>query len=165
LVGAHGRVSLKRVDTLALSMRLPRLPKGTRWGTFPTTADTGLWARSSTVDGLLSGLGTGLFAVMTDLRKVRPHEVRRMKVHGRDLSGIAVSLLSELIVLEESERFVARRVVVRTAAGPPTSLDANVYGETWDGERHDRRKEVKAVTLHRLRVERRPPSARVILDI
>jgi SHS2 domain-containing protein len=165
LVGADGRVSLKRVDTLARSMRLPRLPKGTRWGTFPTTADTGLWARSSTVDGLLSGLGTGLFAVMTDLRKVRPREVRRLRVRGPDLPGIAVSLLSELIVLEETEQFVARRVVVRTPADLSTSLEAEAYGEPWDSERHERRKEVKAVTLHRLRVERRPPSARVILDI
>jgi SHS2 domain-containing protein len=165
LVGAHGRASLKPVDTLARSMRLPRLPRGTRWGTFPTTADTGLWARSGTVDGLLSGLGTGLFAVMTDLRKVRPREARHVTVRGPDLPGVAVALLSELIVLEETERFVARRVIVRTVRGSSISLDATVYGETWDAGRHDRRKEVKAVTLHRLRVERRPPTARVILDI
>jgi SHS2 domain-containing protein len=146
-------------------MRLPRLPKGTVWGTFPTTADTGLWARSATVDGLLGGLGTGLFAVMTDLRKVRPREVRTVRARGSDLGGVAVALLSELIVLEETEGFVARRVVARTSKVPPLSVEARAYGEPWDSGRHDRRKEVKAVTLHQLRVTRRPPSARVILDI
>lgn len=146
-------------------MRLPPLPPGTRWGTFPTTADTGLWARSSTLDGLLSGLGTGLFAVMTDLRKVRPAERRTVRARGPDVSGLAVALLSELIVLEQTEGFVARRVVARSRGKPTSVADAEVYGEPWAPQRHDRNKEVKAVTLHQLRVAVDPPSARVILDI
>lgn len=146
-------------------MRLPRLPAGTRWGTFPTTADTGLWARSPTLDGLLSGLGTGLFAVMTDLRRIRPNERREVRARARDGPGLAVALLSELIVLEQTEEFVARRVIVRSQWRPTPSLVADVYGERWDQDRHDRRKEVKAVTLHRLEVTLDPPTARVILDI
>ncbi|MCI4332461.1 MAG: archease [Thermoplasmata archaeon] len=146
-------------------MRLPRLPAGTRWGTFPTTADTGLWARSPTLDGLLSGLGTGLFAVMTDLRRIRPTERREVRARARDIPGLAVGLLSELIVLEQTEEFVARRVMVRSRVRPSPSLVAEVYGERWSQERHDRRKEVKAVTLHRLEVTLDPPVARVILDI
>ena len=146
-------------------MQLPPLPTGTRWGTFPTTADTGLWARSPTLDGLLSGLGTGLFSVMTDLRQVRPAEVRSVRANSPDVAGLAVALLSELIVLEQTEGFVARRVIVRARVRPTPSLAADVYGEPWAPERHDRRKEVKAVTLHRLRVSLDPPSARVILDI
>ncbi|MCI4325892.1 MAG: archease [Thermoplasmata archaeon] len=146
-------------------MRLPPLPAGTRWGTFPTTADTGLWARSRSVDGLLGGLGTGLFAVMTDLRQIRAKEVRTVRAHAPDLAGLVVALLSELIVLEQTEGFVARRVVVRATDRPSPSLEASVYGEPWDQDRHDRRKEVKAVTMHQLRVTQHPPTARVILDI
>jgi SHS2 domain-containing protein len=146
-------------------MRVPRLPEGTCWGTFPTTADTGLWARSSTLPGLFGGLGTGLFAVMTDLRGVRAREVRTVSARGPDLPGLAVSLLSELIVLEQTEGFVARRVVAGLRTRPTPALDADVYGEPWDPDRHDRRKEVKAVTLHRLRFMERPARARVILDI
>jgi SHS2 domain-containing protein len=164
LDAATGHASLKPVDTLAAAMRLPPLPAGTRWGTFPTTADTGLWARSRTVDGLLGGLGTGLFAVMTDLRHVRVREVRPLRAKAADLPGLVVALLSELIVVEQTEGFVARRVTVRTA-NHGTSAEANAYGEPWDQARHDRRKEVKAVTLHQLRVTLHPPSARVILDI
>ncbi|MCI4322379.1 MAG: archease [Thermoplasmata archaeon] len=145
-------------------MRIPPLPPGTRWGSFPTTADTGLWARSSSLDGLFGGLGTGLFAAMTDLRKVTPRQVRPVRARGSGVSGLVVAFLSELIVLEDSERFVARRVVAHVSGGN-RSVAARAYGEPWDAARHERRKEVKAVTMHRLRVSVAPPRARVILDI
>ncbi|HKV90361.1 MAG TPA: archease [Thermoplasmata archaeon] len=145
-------------------MRVPPLPAGTRWGSFPTTADTGLWARSSTVDGLFDGLGTGLFAVMTDLRRIRPLEVREVRVRAGGADELAVRFLSELIGLEDGERFVARRVATHVR-GRATSVTADVFGEPWDAERHLRRKEVKAVTMHRLAVSLDPPRAKVILDI
>jgi SHS2 domain-containing protein len=145
-------------------VRIPPLPPETHWGSFPTTADTGLWARSSSLDGLFGGLGTGLFAAMTDLRKVTPREVRSVRASGSTVSGLVVAFLSELILLEDSERFVARRVVAHVARGN-RSVAARAYGEPWDPARHERRKEVKAVTMHRLRVSASPPRARVILDI
>ncbi|MCI4326645.1 MAG: archease [Thermoplasmata archaeon] len=146
-------------------MRLPSLPAGTRWGNFPTTADTGVWARSTTVNGLFGALGTGMFAVMTDLRRVVPRERREVRATGSDPNSLVVAFLSELIVLEDTERFVARRVVAQVRLGPAPSVTGTAYGEPWDPERHLRRKEVKAVTLHGLDVRRNPPSARVILDI
>jgi SHS2 domain-containing protein len=146
-------------------VRLPPLPAGTRWGNFPTTADTGIWGRSTTVNGLFGGLGTGLFAVMTDLRRVRPREVREVRASGTDASGLLVAFLSELIALEDTERFVARRVVARVHLGRASSVTGRLFGEPWDPRRHLRRKEVKAVTLHGLAVRLRPARARVILDI
>ena len=52
-----------------------------------------------------------------------------------------------------------------SSASPPSAILATVKGERLDEARHVRRKEVKAVTLHRLSVELDPPSARAILDI
>jgi SHS2 domain-containing protein len=141
-----------------------RVAAGTRWGTFPTTADMGLWARSTTPDGLFSGLGMGLFAVMTDLRRVRPREVRTVRARAPDPARLAVAYLSELVLLEDSERFVGRRVGARLNSSH-TSVEAEVRGEPWDTERHPRKIDVKAVTLHGLAVSFDPPSARVILDI
>jgi SHS2 domain-containing protein len=145
-------------------MGRPALAARTRWGTFPTTADMGLWARSSTAEGLFSGLGTGLFAVMTDLRRVRPREVRTVRASAPDPPRLAVAFLSQLILLEDSEQFVGRRVEARLDRDR-TTVEAEVRGEPWDGERHSRKIDVKAVTLHGLAVSLDPPSARVILDI
>jgi SHS2 domain-containing protein len=146
-------------------MELPPFPSGTRWGSFPTTADTGVWGRSSTLDGLFGALGTAMFAVMTDLRAVVPTEVRHVRATGPDVNGLLVAFLSDLITMEDTERFVARRVAARVSLGNAPAATGDAYGEPWDPARHVRRKEVKAVTLHELKVETRPPSARVILDI
>ncbi|HXQ48218.1 MAG TPA: archease, partial [Thermoplasmata archaeon] len=55
---------------------------------FPTTADVGLAASAPTVSGLFEALGVGLFALMTDLRKVRPVEERAVSASAQDPEGL-----------------------------------------------------------------------------
>ena len=132
---------------------------------FATTADVGLWATAATPSELFEALGIGLFALMTDLRKVRPIEQRLVSASGTDPSWLVVAFLNALLLLEESEGFLARSVTARTVGSPPTAVLATVSGERVDPSRHSRRIEVKAATFHRLAVAFDPPRARVILDI
>jgi SHS2 domain-containing protein len=136
-----------------------------RHGSFPTTADVGIWARASTPSALFEGLGLALFGIMTDLRKVRPAETRNVTASGADLPSLVVAYLTELLLLEQDDGFVGRKITARLVGDPPSAVLATVEGERLDEARHVRRKEVKAVTLHRLSVELDPPSARAILDI
>ncbi|MCI4348921.1 MAG: archease [Thermoplasmata archaeon] len=136
-----------------------------RYGSFPTTADVGLWARADTASDLFGALGTGLYALMTDLRRIRPAEQRTVRASAPDPSSLVVAFLTELLLLEQTEGFVGREVHATTLGSPPTSVRADVNGETLDAARHARRKEIKAVTLHRLEIGFDPPRARVILDI
>ncbi|HEV2519727.1 MAG TPA: archease [Thermoplasmata archaeon] len=136
-----------------------------RHGSFPTTADVGIWARAPTPSGLFEGLGQALYGVMTDLRRVRPVATRTVSASGSDLAGLVVAFLTELLLLEQDDGFVGRRLAARTVGDPPTAVRATVSGETIDAARHVRRKEVKAITFHRLEVDLDPPRARVILDI
>ncbi|MGI0130666.1 MAG: archease [Thermoplasmata archaeon] len=136
-----------------------------RHGSFPTTADVGIWATAPTPSALFEGLGQALFAVMTDLRKVRPRESRNVEASGEDLTSLVVAYLGALLLLEQDDGFVGRSIHARTLGDPPTAVLATVNGERLDPARHVLRKEVKAVTLHQLSVGLNPPSARVILDI
>ncbi len=136
-----------------------------RWGSFPTTADVGIWARAPTAAGLLEGLGLALFARMTDLRRVRPREPRSVSAHGTDGPALVVAYLTELLDLEEEDGFLARRILVHPVGTPPTSLLAEAWGEPFDPDRHPRKMEVKAVTFHRLVFDPQRGRARVILDI
>ena len=136
-----------------------------RYGSFPTTADEGIWASAPSPSALFEALGKALFAVMTDLRKVRPKETRTVSASGSDLGELVVDYLTELLLLEQDDGFVGRAIEARTVGDPPTAVLATVTGEPLDEARHVRRKEVKAVTFHRLEVSLDPPRARVILDI
>ncbi len=125
----------------------------------------GVWASGASESELLEALGLGLFALMTDRRRVRAREERSVRASGDDLPALVVSFLSELLLLEETDGFLVRDVRVRTEGRPPTSLVATVAGERFDPARHTSRTEVKAVTFHGLVFDPVRGRARVIVDI
>jgi SHS2 domain-containing protein len=136
-----------------------------RWGNFPTTADVGIWARADSTSELFEALGLGLFALMTDLRKVRPTEERAVQASGPDPAGLVVNFLTELITLQAVEGFLVREIRCRPVGTPPTALLAQVRGEPFDPSRHSQHFEVKAATYHELQLDLERHRARVIVDI
>ncbi len=136
-----------------------------RWGSFPTTADVGIWARGETAAELLEALGLGLYALMTDLRSVRPREERAVSASGEDAVSLVVAYLTELLLLKETDGFIGREIRVRPIGDPPTALVASVAGEPFDPARHAARADVKAITLHELVFDPTRHRARVIVDI
>jgi len=136
-----------------------------RWGSFPTTADVGIWATGPSGGALLEALGLGLYALMTDLRKVRRSEERAVSASADDPAELVVAFLTQLIVLEQTDGFVGRDIRARPVGDPPTAVLASVSGERFDPDRHTFRTEVKAVTLHGLVFDPERGRARVIVDI
>lgn len=102
---------------------------------------------------------------MTDLRKVQRKEERAVSASGNDATELVVAFLTELIVLEQTDGFLARDIRARPLGNPPTAIVASVSGERFDPERHSVRTEVKAVTLHGLVFDPDRGRARVIVDI
>jgi SHS2 domain-containing protein len=144
---------------------LSRIASRRRYGSFPTTADVGIWARGSTAAQLFEGLGLALFARMTDLRQVRPREERTVTASGPDPPALAVAYLTQLLNLQQADSFIGRSIRARPVGSPPTSVLATVAGEPFDPARHKSKVEVKAVTMHRLEIDLARGRARVILDI
>src|SRR4029077_12617725 len=133
-----------------------------RHGSFPTTADMGLWARGPDAASLYEGLALALFGAMTDLRKVRRTDRRPLRPPGTEPTGLAVRFLSDLLTLFHTDGFVARSVAVRVRAA---GVEAELWGEPFDPGRHSRRVEIKAVTYHAANVDARRGTARVVVDI
>ncbi len=136
-----------------------------RWGTFPTTADIGVWARGPDAASLLEGLGLALYAILVEPKGVRPRETRTVRARGADPAELTVAFLTELLLLQETEGFLGRRISATTSGTPVTSVVARVEGERFDPERHRSRTEVKAITYHDLRFDPAAGSARVIVDL
>ncbi len=136
-----------------------------RWGSFPTTADVGIWARGATVESLFEALGLGLFALMTDLRRVRRRTRRRIRATGHDPVALVVDYLTRLLLLAEIDGVVARAITVERAGRRPRVIRATVEGEPFDPRRHRPKIEVKAITRHALEIDLARGRARVIVDI
>ncbi|HTT34981.1 MAG TPA: archease [Thermoplasmata archaeon] len=135
-----------------------------RWGSFPTTADVGIFARAGSAAGLLEGLGHALFGQFTDLRRVRPTERRAVEASGADLPATTVAFLEALLLLEQDDGFIGRTIAV-AVSDRGRHVRATVRGEPFDASRHRPGIEVKAVTYHRIEVDPVRGRARVILDI
>lgn len=140
-------------------------PTAVRYGTFPTTADVGIWATAESPSELFAALGRALFSLTTDLRKVRLREERAVAASAPDPAALAVAFLGELIVLHDTEHFLAREMEVKLVGSPPTAALATVRGERFDPSRHSEKVQVKAATLHNLEVDLVRGRARVIVDI
>jgi SHS2 domain-containing protein len=125
----------------------------------------GIWATGATSTELFEALGLGLFALMTDLRRVRPTEERAVSASGSDPTALVVAFLTELLLLQQRDGFIARSIEARTIGSPPTALVASARGERFDPGRHTSGIEVKAVTFHELAIDLEHGRARVIVDI
>ncbi|MGI0130242.1 MAG: archease, partial [Thermoplasmata archaeon] len=90
---------------------------------------------------------------------------RAVSASGTDSTSLVVAYLSELLLLEQTEGFLAREIRARPVGDPPTAIVASVLGERFDLTRHRRRTEVKAVTWHDLTLDLASGRARVIVDI
>jgi len=84
---------------------------------------------------------------------------------GTDPEALVVAYLSQLLLLQQTEGFLAREIRAHPVGDPPTAIVASVAGETFDPGRHSAGTEVKAVTLHGLEVDLARGRARVIVDI
>lgn len=140
-------------------------PTIARHGSFPTTADMGLWARGPSPESLHEGLGLALFGAMTDLRTVRAREARSFARRADDPVALAVGFLSELLSEFHESGFLIRRLTVRLSRRGGLRLTARALGEPFDARRHPRKIEVKAITWHAARVDPARGRARVVVDI
>ena len=129
------------------------------------TGDVGIVVRAARLELLFARAAWGLFHVIADVEAVRPAEGRRLAVEAGDRGALLRQWLTELNYLHLVEhRLFCRFDVTALADG---RLEAIVYGEPIDPDRHTVYTEVKAVTFHGLDVSQTPEGwrAQVIFDM
>jgi SHS2 domain-containing protein len=132
-------------------------------------ADVAFEAWADTLEGMFLAAADATVNVMVaDLDTIMERETRMVSAEEADLDMLLFQLLQELIFLKDAERLLlrVRNLEIRRVEGQ-YRLKALAYGEELDHDRHDLVVDVKAVTLHRFRVESttRGWEATVVLDI
>jgi len=125
------------------------------WGATPE--ETFLAAADATLNTMVEEIGT-----------VAPLERRVFSLAAESLDLLLFELLQELVYHKDAERLLLRVRDLRIEeTGSGYRLHANAIGETIDRGRHPLLADVKAVTLHRLSVEKTPSGWRavVVLDV
>jgi SHS2 domain-containing protein len=133
------------------------------------TADVGFRATGATLEECFTAAGDATLEVMlANPDSLQPHTRRPLHVEGDCIELALLKLLEELIYYKDTESLFLRLRDVRVGqAGEQWSVDATAEGETIDPSRHQLSADIKAVTVHRLSVQRTESgwAATVVLDI
>jgi SHS2 domain-containing protein len=116
------------------------------------TADIGIVAYGANLKQAFSHAAEGLFSLIIDLDTVREKSVRPVKVSATDIELLLASWLNELIYIFDTEYLVFKRFEITEITGE--QLTAKCYGEKVNRRRHELKRNVKAATYHKLRVEK-----------
>jgi SHS2 domain-containing protein len=140
--------------------------EGRRYDVIGVTADVAIRARASSLGQLYANAAWGMFDLICDSATIEPYRTWEVQVEAEDLEGLMVDLLTDMLVLFETEGMLASEVEadVTPLEGHWRAV-AKVRGEPYDGERHQLLHDIKAVTYHTLEVRPDEGWARVLFDI
>ena len=130
------------------------------------TADIGLRVFGEDLKELFANAADGLFdLIVGDLGTIRHERAIPLTVEAQDVEELFADWLRELLYLCNAEHWLFSKFEVQDIDSK--RLKARCFGEPYDPSRHVWEMEIKAVTYHRLRVERVEDgwSAQVIFDI
>ncbi|MGB9959684.1 MAG: archease [Candidatus Bathyarchaeales archaeon] len=110
-----------------------------------------------------------MFEVMTDVEKVAPKVEDYVEVEAEDEYALLYSWLENLLVKSELNQMLYSKFKVSTIKRTEKGfkLEAKIWGENFNPEKHVQKVGVKAVTYHRMEIDKEPNNVTVkfILDI
>ncbi len=127
------------------------------------TADTGLIAYGSNLAEAFANAGTGMFSIITDLRKIKPIELRTIDIIEDNYEYLLFEWLNRLLYCFDTEGIMFRRIDITSFN--KNCLVAECHGEIFDASRHEIKNAVKSATFHLLKVDERNNRVKVIFDI
>lgn len=129
------------------------------------TSDVKVEIYGSDLSELFTNAAICLFDLILDQDKVRETVRQPIYLEDASLSELFLDWLRELLFLFSTRSLAVARVEVVSVE--PNHINATVYGEEFDAERHGLKVEVKTPTYHQYRIDKTDDGYRatVILDV
>ncbi len=130
------------------------------------TADAVFKAYGKSLPELFENAALALFEIMVNTKKVKPKVKKHIRVSAKDLKELMFRWLNELIFYPDAEGLAFSKFRIKLDE-KKLVLEADVWGERIDPERHELREDVKACTYHKLELKKKKGGweAQVIVDI
>lgn len=128
------------------------------------SADIGLRAKGDSLQDCFKNAGLGLYSLITDPQQLHITESRQIKIEADSVEDLLVSYLNELIFLFDTEGFIGKDIEIEIKNH---SLNAKVYGEIFQPQKHEQKLLIKAATYHNLVLKKQNNLwiAEIIFDI
>ncbi|MFH0983468.1 MAG: archease, partial [Planctomycetota bacterium] len=114
--------------------------------------DIGVKVYGPEMKDLFENASQALFEILTDRQSIDPSQKKQVSVESKGWDRLLVGWLSELLYLFEVDQWLFRKCEINALT--ETRLEATCWGEKYDPQRHEIKTEIKAVTYHRMCVQR-----------
>jgi len=114
------------------------------------TADMAFAAYGKDLNELFSNAAKAIMNIMFE-GKVEPEVVKEIKLEEKEDIVLLQKWLSEVLYIFETERIIFSRFDVNTDG---KKLSAKIYGKKYDPLKHKFIIDIKAVTFHRMAIEK-----------
>ena len=118
------------------------------------TADVLIAAHGQTLEQAFENAALAMFEVMTNTTKIDTVQEETVEVEAEDEYALLYSWLEALLVKFEIKGMLFSKFKIDRIQDTPDGykLQANVWGEKFNAEKHPQRVAVKAVTYHRMEI-------------
>jgi SHS2 domain-containing protein len=131
------------------------------------TADVGIRVEGASLEELFQAAAEATFDLMVESRRSYIPSIEvPISIEAPNADQLMVRWLQELLFIFDTRRLVLSKFYIDDIDA--THLEGTAVGMKYDSTRHHQRLEIKAVTYHRLKVERTGEGrwrAEVIFDI
>lgn len=133
------------------------------------TADIAFEAFGENLDEVFENSAEALTAVMVDPKDVKSLKDHELKIKKKGIEELLFVFLSELVFLKDAKQllFSKIKIKIKKLTTRDYQLKANMWGEKINPKKHHLRSDVKAVTWHMFKLEKKREGwyAQIILDI
>ncbi len=131
------------------------------------SGDIGIRAFGKSLEEVFINSALGMYNLTTDIQKIEKKKTIELSLKGNSLENLLVSWLNELIFQFDTYNFIGNNISIKAFSSQPPALKAEVKGEEFDPEKHERKLLVKAATYHKLKIEKNNDEwqAEIIFDI
>ncbi len=109
-------------------------------------ADVAVEVWANTIEGLFCDSALAISEVMVDTATVEPRIEREISLGSNSLDMLLYDFLSEIVYLKDAQSLLFSKFEVKI---DDLNLEAKLWGENINREKHNLRIDVKAVTLYR----------------
>jgi SHS2 domain-containing protein len=129
------------------------------------TADIGLKVYGVDEKELFVNAASGMFNLITALKKITPTISFTLSLKANSKEDLLVEWLRELLYYYNVKEMLFSSFIIEEFS--PTALKAKVKGEKIDLAKHSIRTEIKAVTFHQLKIEKKKNywQTQIIFDV
>jgi SHS2 domain-containing protein len=97
--------------------------------------------------------GISVIETILDSSKVEENNSKKLIVKGKDLRYLLYNWLEEMIILTITDGFAGKRILLEIIKNGNYQINAEIFGESIDLQKHKFKVEIKSPTFHEMRIE------------